>query len=61
MALSEKKKIAIATAVACMIQKEDAEAQQSPIARNMWVSMGKASIMQGRERVQRRGRSLAMH
>lgn len=62
MVLTEKKKKAIAAAVAYLIEEEEAaEALHCLKARNMWVNMGKESIMQNRVRIQRRGRSLPMH
>ena len=56
MALDEKKKKAIAAAVAYYIEQEEAAAVLNLKARNMWVAVGKETIMHNREVVQRRGR-----
>ncbi len=60
MTLSDKKKKAVAIAVAYFLEEEkkEAAALEDFKARNMWVSMGKEIIMQNRAMVQRRGRVL---
>lgn len=61
MALTEKKRKAIAAAVVYLIEQEDAaDTTQDLNTRNTWVNMGKESMMQNRARVQRRGRVLPM-
>ncbi len=59
MTLSDKKKKAVAIAVAYYLEQEAAENHGS-IADQTWVTMGKATIMENRARVQRRGRVLPM-
>lgn len=59
MALTEKKKKAIAAAVVYFLEQEAAQ-QKQRTPKNMWVSLGKETIMQNRTMVQRRGRMLSI-
>ncbi len=57
MTRAEKKKKAVAIAVAYFLE-EEAKAMQDFKARNMWVVTGNQIMMENRARVQRRGRVL---
>ncbi len=54
MTLLEKKKKAAAIAVACFLQQENDKAS---LPQNQWGKMGKARIMDGRDFMQRKGRT----
>ena len=54
MTLLEKKKKAAAIAVACFLQQES---NKSTSPQNQWGQMGKARMMDGRDFMQRKGRT----
>lgn len=56
MTYQEKKKKAVAIAVAYFIEQEKAALNEQNASRKPWGGMGKSVIMANREVVQRRGR-----